>query len=265
MNPIFMRIGPVSIYWYSLFILIGLIIGIYLVIKEGKKHNLSADMITDLAFYMVPIALICARLYFVIFHFDYYSANLIEIFYVWEGGLAIHGGIIGGLCYLLYYSKKHKINPLLLTDIIVISLFLGQAIGRWGNFMNGEAFGPATTLEHLKSLHIPDFIIKGMNINNVYHIPTFFYESIGCFIGAFILILYRKRKQLKLGELTSFYLLWYGIIRFFIEGLRTDSLMLGTIKMAQLVSILMIIIGIGLFIYSYYKKKLYHEEVYHEI
>ena len=160
MNPIFIQFGPFSIYWYSIFILIALIIGIYLVIKEGKKHNLKADMITDLAFFMIPIALVCARLYFVIFHWDYYSANLIEIFYVWEGGLAIHGGIIGGLLYLLYFSKKYHINPLLLTDMIVISLFLGQAIGRWGNFMNGEAFGPATTLEHLESLHLPSFVIE---------------------------------------------------------------------------------------------------------
>ncbi len=265
MNPIFIQFGPISIYWYSIFILIALIIGIYLVIKEGKKHNLKADMITDLAFFMIPIALVCARLYFVIFHWDYYSANLIEIFYVWEGGLAIHGGIIGGLLYLLYFSKKHHIKPLLLTDIIVISLFLGQAIGRWGNFMNGEAFGPATTLEHLESLHLPSFIIDGMNINNVYHIPTFFYESIACFIVFIVLIFYRKRKQLKLGELTSFYLIWYGIIRFFIEGLRTDSLMLGPIKMAQLVSIIMVIAGIIMLIYSYKKKILYHEEEYHEV
>lgn len=265
MNPIFIQFGPISIYWYSIFILIALIIGIYLVIKEGKKHNLKADMITDLAFFMIPIALVCARLYFVIFHWDYYSANLIEIFYVWEGGLAIHGGIIGGLLYLLYFSKKHHIKPLLLTDMIVISLFLGQAIGRWGNFMNGEAFGPATTLEHLESLHLPLFIIEGMNINNVYHIPTFFYESIGCFIGFIVLLLYRRRRKLKLGELTSFYLIWYGIIRFFIEGLRTDSLMLGPIKMAQLVSIIMVISGMIVLIYSYQKKIPYHEEEYHEI
>ena len=265
MNPIFIQFGPISIYWYSIFILIALIIGIYLVIKEGKKHNLKADMITDLAFFMIPIALVCARLYFVIFHWDYYSANLIEIFYVWEGGLAIHGGIIGGLLYLLYFAKKHHLKSLLLTDMVVVSLFLGQAIGRWGNFMNGEAFGPATTLEHLESLHLPSFIIDGMNINNVYHIPTFFYESIACFIGFIVLIFYRKRKQLKLGELTSFYLIWYGIIRFFIEGLRTDSLMLGPIKMAQLVSIIMVISGMIVLIYSYQKKIPYHEEEYHEI
>lgn len=264
MNPIFMEIGSIQIYWYSIFILIGLIIGIYLVIREGKKHNISADMVTDLAFFMIPIALVCARLYFVIFHWDYYSTNLIEIFYVWEGGLAIHGGIIGGLLYLLYFSHKHHIKPLLLTDMIVISLFLGQAIGRWGNFMNGEAFGPATTLEYLQSFPIPNFIVNGMNINGTYHIPTFFYESIGCLIGAIALLLYRRRKQLKLGELTSFYLIWYGFIRFFIEGLRTDSLMLGSIKIAQFVSLVMIFIGVIIFIYSYRKKVLYHEEVYHE-
>lgn len=264
MNPVFIQIGSLSIYWYSIFILIGLIVGIFLIIKEGKKHNISSDMITDLALFMVPVAIICARIYFVIFHWDYYSANLMEILYIWEGGLAIHGAILGGLFCLLYYSKKHRIKSLLLTDMIVISLFFGQAIGRWGNFMNKEAYGPATSLEYLNSLHLPKFIIDGMNINNVYHIPTFFYESIGCLIGFLFLLLYRRKKQLKIGNLTSIYLIWYGIIRFFIEGLRTDSLMLGNLKMAQLVSITMIICGIILWIWATKNKINYHEEVYHE-
>lgn len=261
MKSVFITLGSINIYWYSIFILFALIIGVFLTIKEAKKHNVSSDLIIDLAFYLVPIAIIGARLYYVIFNFEYYSHAPMEIFYIWEGGLAIHGAIIAGFVYLVYFCHKQKIKPLLMTDILVISLFLGQAIGRWGNFMNGEAFGPATTLNYLHDMHIPDFIIKGMNIDGIYHIPTFFYESIGCIIGFIILLLIRQYKKLKLGQLTSLYLIWYGLIRFFIEGLRTDSLMLGSLKMAQIVSIAMIGIGIITWIHSNKVKIDYHKEV----
>lgn len=261
MNSIALSIGPFTIYWYSLFILTGLILGAIFAFKEAKKHGISIDEMIDMLFYTVPIAIVCARIYFVIFHIDYYSLNPIEIFFIWEGGLAIHGALLGGLACLTYFCYKRKINLLLLTDIAVISLFLGQAIGRWGNFMNGEAFGPATTLEHLQELHLPDFVINGMNIAGVYHIPTFLYESLGCIIGFIVLLLLRKSKKIKLGQLTSIYLIWYGIIRFFIEGLRTDSLMLGSLKIAQIVSILMIGIGIIIWINALKTNKNYHEEV----
>ncbi|MCI8445152.1 MAG: prolipoprotein diacylglyceryl transferase [Bacilli bacterium] len=265
MNPVAFSLGPITIYWYSLFILTGLIIGSIIGFIEAKKHQISFDFMIDLLFYMVPLAIICARIYFVAFHWDYYHFNPIEILYIWEGGLAIHGAILGGLAFLLYFTRKHDVNPLLLTDIIVISLILGQAIGRWGNFLNSEAFGPATTLSHLQSLQIPQFVIDGMYIDGIYHIPTFFYESIACFFGFFMLLLFRQRKQLKLGQLTSIYLIWYGVIRFFNEGLRTDSLMLGSLKIAQFVSIIMIGIGIILWINAVKTKRLYHKEVANEI
>lgn len=263
MNPIFIKLGPITIYWYSIFILISLILGYYLSLKEAKKHNITSDMIIDLLFYIVPIAIICARLYYVIFNFDYYSLNLVEIFYIWHGGLAIHGALLGGCAYLIYYCRKHKLSFLLMTDIIVVSLFLGQALGRWGNFMNGEAFGTATTLAQLQDLHIPSFIIKGMQIDGVYHLPTFYFESLGCIIGFIVLLLLRHKKNLQLGKLTSIYFIWYGTIRFFIESLRTDSLMIGSLKMAELVSIAMIGIGIIIWIHSSKMNKKYHEEMYH--
>lgn len=264
MNSIALSFGPFTIYWYSLFILTGLVIGSALAFYEAKKHGISVDSMIDMLFYTVPISILCARLYFVIFHLDYYSLNPIEIFYIWEGGLAIHGAMLGGIACFAYFCYKKKINLLLLTDIAVISLFLGQAIGRWGNFMNGEAFGPATTLAHLHELHIPEFIINGMNIDGIYHIPTFFYESVGCIIGFIVLLCIRNYKKLKLGQLTSIYLIWYGIIRFFIEGLRTDSLMLGSLKIAQVVSITMIGIGIIIWINAIKIKKNYHEEAVNE-
>ena len=133
-------------------------------------------------------------------------------------------------------------------DIIVVGLIIGQAIGRWGNFFNGEAHGPATTLEQLQSLFIPEFIIEGMKIGNTYYHPTFLYESLWCFIGFILILIIRRLRYIKVGQITSLYLIWYGVGRFIIESLRTDSLMFYNLKQAQIVSILMIIIGIVLFV-----------------
>ena len=135
-----------------------------------------------------------------------------------------------------------------MTDIMVVSLIIGQAIGRWGNFFNGEAYGPVTTLDFLTKLHIPDFIIKNMYINGVYHQPTFLYESVWCIIGFVILLTIRRMKYIKIGQITGIYFIWYGIGRFLIESLRTDSLMLGNLKMAQIISIIMVLTGIVLII-----------------
>ena len=163
---------------------------------------------------------------------------------IWKGGLAIHGGIIATLIFLILYSKKKKINTLLLLDVIVVGLIIAQSIGRWGNFFNGEAYGRITTLSNLKSLHLPKFIINGMYINGSYREPTFLYESIFSLMGFIVMLTVRKLKKLKVGNLTSIYLIWYGIERLFIEQLRSDSLMLGPIKVAQLVSAIAIIAGI---------------------
>ena len=197
-------------------------------------------------------------MYYVIFNFGIYKNNFIEIFRVWNGGLAIHGGIIAGLITLIFYCRKHKIELLKMTDIAAISLILAQAIGRWGNFFNSEAHGPATSLENLQGLKfIPEFIIEGMQIDGIYYHPTFFYESLWCLLGFVILIVIRKIcTHLKDGQLTCIYFMWYGIGRFFIESLRTDSLMIGSFKVAQLVSMTTILIGFLYFMYlSVFKKK----------
>jgi phosphatidylglycerol:prolipoprotein diacylglycerol transferase len=137
-----------------------------------------------------------------------------------------------------------------MMDIAVPSLIIAQAIGRWGNFFNGEAHGPETTLVNLQNMHLPEFIVDGMNIDGIYYHPTFLYESLWCVLGFLLLILIRRYyKCLKIGQLTSFYLIWYGTGRLFIESLRTDSLMLGSLKVAQIISIFMIIIGLLIFIY----------------
>lgn len=253
MNQIFLRIGNIYIYWYSVILLFAFIIGCTLVFKEAKEKNIKKEKIEDFLFYTIPISLIGARIYYVLFNLDYYLKYPVDIIKVWEGGLAIHGGIIAGFICLLYFSKKNKIKIIKMLDILVIGLIIGQIIGRWGNFMNGEAFGPVTSLEFLKKIHLPKFIIDGMFIEGKYHHPTFLYESLWNLIGLIIILVIKNTKINKEGLVTSIYLIWYGIGRFLIESLRTDSLMFFNIKIAQLVSILFILIGIIVFIY-YIKK-----------
>ena len=255
MNPILLEIGTIKIYWYSIMILTGVIIGCHMVIKESKRFNIPKEKISDMLFYTMIFGILGARVYYVIFNLDYYVNNPLDILKIWEGGLAIHGGIIAGAIYLLYYSKKHKLDTLIITDICVPGLLIGQALGRWGNFFNQEAHGPITSLEYLENLHLPKFIINGMNIDGIYYIPTFFYESLWCIIGLIIILLFRRIKKLKIGQITGFYLIWYGIGRYIIEALRTDSLMLNTLKQAQIISIIMIIIGIIIFILTIKKEK----------
>ncbi len=256
MDPI-INLGIVSIHWYSIILFIAILVGSNLAIKEAKRHGFEEDFMVNLLFLGVIVGIVGARLYYVIFNFDYYKDNLIEIFKVWNGGLAIHGGIIAGLITIAVICYKKKVNLLKILDYLVVGLILAQAIGRWGNFFNGEAHGSMTTLAHLQSLYLPQFIIDGMHINGNYYIPTFLYESVWCFIGFIIMIVLRRKKFMKVGYLTSFYLVWYGIERFFVEGLRTDSLMFFSLRVAQLVSLAMVIIGIILFVYSLKKSKKY--------
>ena len=260
MSPVAFEIGNVVIYKYSICILLAFVLGYFLALFEAKRHKITSSFISDFLFYLVPICIIGARLYYVIFSFEDYKDSLIDIFKIWEGGMAIHGGVLFGLVFLIFYTKKHKINTIKFMDIAAVSLVIGQAIGRWGNFFNQEAYGPITTLANLKSMHIPDFVIDNMLIGGNYHHPTFFYESVGCLIIFIIILIVRRFKNIKNGTVSSIYLIGYGIIRFFIESLRQDSLMLLNIKVAQLVSILFIIGGIGLLIYSITKEKKYNKE-----
>lgn len=251
MNRTILSIGNFHIYCYSVLIAAGIIIGLYLLMKEASKQNISKDTIIDIAFYTIIWGIVGARIYYVIFNIKPYLSNPISILYVWEGGLAIYGAIIAGFITLTYQAKKKNISLGKLTDMIVPSLILAQAIGRWGNFFNQEAHGGIVTLEFLKKIHIPNFIIKGMYINGNYYHPTFFYESLWCLLGFILLVIIRRLlKNSKDGTLTFIYLIWYGIGRFFIEGLRTDSLYLGIFRISQIVSIVIIIIGIIGLIYN---------------
>ena len=239
------KIFNFEIHFYSLCILLGIIIAYFLIIKESKKHNISEDKILNIIFYTILFGILGARLYYVLFNLDYYSNNISEIFMIWNGGLAIHGGIIGGLLFIYFYTKKYKINSIKIIDISIPGLAIAQAIGRWGNFFNQEAYGSVISLSTMNKLFLPKFIIKGMYIDGNYHIPTFYYESILCLLAfIIILIIRRKNNNLKEGSITAFYCIWYGVVRFIIEIFRTDSLMIGPLKQAQLISIVLIIVGI---------------------
>ncbi len=266
MDRVAVDLGPIQIYWYSIFIFIGLLVASILIFKEARRRNIDEDFLVNLIFNTIIIGLIGARLYYVLFNLPYYIANPIEIFAIWNGGLAIHGGVFAALIFIIIYCKKHEVNCLQILDIMVVGLIIGQAIGRWGNFFNGEAYGQITSLEELKEQQIPMFIINGMYILGEYRQPTFFYESTWCLSGFLAMLIIRKYKYLKRGQLTGFYLFWYGFGRFLIESMRTDSLMLGSLKMAQIVSIVFIIVGIILFFYNVFKstkedKKLYTEDL----
>lgn len=249
MDRVALDLGIIQIYWYSLFILFGILFACMVIYRESKKRNISEDFIINLAFNSIIVGIIGARAYYVLFNLDYYMSNPVEILQIWNGGLAIHGGLLTGCLFVIYYTKKNKISTLKIFDIIVVGLILGQAIGRWGNFFNQEAYGAITTAAKLQSMGIPEFVINGMYILGDYRQPTFFYESVWNFFGFFALLIIRRYPYLKEGQLSGIYLIWYSVARIIIEGMRTDSLMLGNFKVAQLVSCFLIVIGIFLFIY----------------
>lgn len=259
MSRVAFKILNFNIYWYSIFILVGVALAYLLIVNESKKHDINKNIISDLFFYTLIVGIVGARIYYVIFNLDYYLSYPSEIIKVYNGGLAIHGGIIFGILFLYFYIKKKNINFIRMLDIISPTIILAQAIGRWGNFFNKEAYGNEVTLSLLNKLCLPKFIIDGMHINNHYYFPTFFYESILCLIGFIIIMIIRKRENIKLGIQIGFYFIWYGIIRFFIEILRQDSLLLFNVKVAQLISIIFIILGIILIIKSKKEENYYKE------
>ncbi len=256
MNPYVFKIGDFGITWYSVFILTGIIIAYICIRSEAKKFGIKSDFLTNLIFWTVIIGIIGARLYYVAFEWSYYSQHLDEILKVWEGGLAIHGGLLFGCLTIILYCKKNKVSPLRILDIISPYLLIAQGLGRWGNFFNSEAHGPVTTFAKLKAMKIPEFIIYGMNIGGSYYVPTFYYEFLWCILGAIIILVIRKLKYIRLGQQIGAYMMWYSIGRFFIESYRTDSLMLGYFKIAQIMSIVLFIAGFVLVLLQLRKPKL---------
>ncbi|MCS4855905.1 prolipoprotein diacylglyceryl transferase [Staphylococcus aureus] len=247
-DPVAFNLGPLSVRWYGIIIAVGILLGYFVAQRALVKAGLHKDTLVDIIFYSALFGFIAARIYFVIFQWPYYAENPSEIIKIWHGGIAIHGGLIGGFIAGVIVCKVKNLNPFQIGDIVAPSIILAQGIGRWGNFMNHEAHGGSVSRAFLEQLHLPNFIIENMYINGQYYHPTFLYESIWDVAGFIILV--NIHKHLKLGETFFLYLIWYSIGRFFIEGLRTDSLMLtSNIRVAQLVSILLILISISLIVY----------------
>lgn len=258
MNRVAFNIFGFNVYYYSLCILLGVIVAYILITREGKKQGLSKEFTSDLIFYTLIIGILGARVYYCVFNLDYYLANPSEILKIYNGGLAIHGGVIAGLIFVYFYTKKKNVSFIKILDIVAPAVIIAQSFGRWGNFFNQEAHGGITTYQNLKNMHIPEFIINGMYIEGKYYYPTFFFESIWCLIGFIILMIARRNKNLRKGFQIGFYFIWYGIGRFFIEAFRTDSLMFFNLKIAQIVSLIGIIIGI-IIIVTNRNKKYYNE------
>ena len=229
MNRVAFTIFGLDIMWYGVLMASAMILCVLLALKEGKRVNISEDDILNLAIVSIPCGLIGARLYYVIFNWSWYSKHLSEILNFRGGGMAIHGALIGGILAGFIYTKIKKINFFKMADTVMIGIPLGQAIGRWGNYINGEAHGGPTSLPW------------GIMVNGVKVHPTFLYESIWD-LAIFIFIWsFRKKKKYE-GQLAIYYLILYSLGRFFIEGLRADSLMIGPLRMAQVISLITIIV-----------------------
>ncbi|MEL7609037.1 MAG: prolipoprotein diacylglyceryl transferase [Bacillota bacterium] len=243
-----------DIYWYGVLMAVGILVAVFFAIRESKRKKLHDDTILDLCLIIIPLGVIGARLYYVLFELDQYIKNPIKILYVWEGGLAIFGAVLGGLLGLWLYSRRKKIRFLKLADCIAPGLALAQAIGRWGNFFNQEAYGLPVTDPNLlwfplavkiDAPWLPYHMFNGEICSNPYHLATFFYESVWCFL--IFITLWSMRKRFKHdGDAFVLYLILYGFERMFIEGLRGDSLWLipDVIRVSQLLSALLFIAGV---------------------
>ncbi|MFD2761239.1 prolipoprotein diacylglyceryl transferase [Lentibacillus juripiscarius] len=253
LDRVFVEIGPLSIYWYGVIIALGAFLGLYFATKESDRLGLQKDLMTDLVVFAIPVSIIFARIYYVVFEWDrYVGAPWWDVFAIWEGGIAIHGALIGAVLTAILFARVKKVSFWQLADIAAPSLILGQAIGRWGNFMNQEAHGGPISESMFNSFHtyLPDFIMNQMCIGGVMYHPTFLYESIWN-IAVFLFLLVLRRKNPLRGEVFLSYLMAYSAGRFFIEGMRTDSLYIpGTeIRMAQFISVALIAVVIAVIVY----------------
>ena len=234
MDPIAFNIFGLDIRWYGIFIAIGMMVAILLASFTSKLKDVNYDELLNIAMIAFPIAIIGARLYYVLFEFGQYKDNLVDIFNIRQGGLAIHGGIIFGMVSALIYTRYRKENFLEFADVAAPCIIIAQAIGRWGNFFNSEAHGGPVTEAFINKF--PSFIQNGMLIDGTYYHPTFLYESIwNVLIG--LLLIYLLTKTFKAGTVFFSYIGLYSLGRFFIEGLRTDSLMFAGMRAAQMISL----------------------------
>jgi phosphatidylglycerol---prolipoprotein diacylglyceryl transferase len=240
------QLGPVSLRWYGLLIASAVLIGMALSQRLARMRQINPELVGDLVIWLIVGAIPGARLYYVLFQWNYYSQHPEQILAIWRGGIAIHGAIIGGTLAAILFSRLKKCSFWRLADVVAPSLILGQAIGRWGNFFNSEAFGSPTNAPW--KLFIPPEHRPPSSAAEAYYHPTFLYESLwNLMVFGLLMALFLQFPKLKRGTLFLVYAIAYSVGRFWIEALRTDSLMLGPLKMAQMVSLIGIVIGsIGL-------------------
>ena len=241
-NPIAFTIGGLEVRWYGVLIATGFLLAIILSYKKADSHQIDSDSVLDFAIWMIPFSIIGARLYYVIFSWDLYRYNPITVFDIRSGGLAIHGGLIAGILTAIFFCKAKQINLFNLGDLIFPQVALAQAIGRWGNFFNGEAHGGPTDLPWA-------ILVDGQRVH-----PTFLYESIWCLI-LFLLLSYMDKKRSFTGQIFMLYGMLYSAERFFVEGLRTDSLMIGSLRQAQVISAATFCLCLAIYIYRQSKYK----------
>lgn len=245
-SKIALKLGNANIYWYAIFIVLAMCIGLILMKKDDGKYNIKFENIIYLMVFLIPISFIGARIYYVIFKLDYYMKDFAKIFNFRDGGLAIYGGIIAGIITIIVYCKVNKIKVLDMLDYIAPFLPLGQAMGRWGNFFNMEAHGTEAT----------NIFRMGIIENGIYtevH-PTFLYESV-CTLIIFIILMNIRNKRKYSGEITYIYLSLYAFVRFFIEGLRTDSLMIGNLRVSQILSAIVFVTFTSIIFYKKFNLK----------
>ncbi|MHB9094265.1 MAG: prolipoprotein diacylglyceryl transferase [Eubacteriales bacterium] len=248
-DPVAFNIGPAQVRWYGILMAVAVLIGTSLARKESMRKGIDPEKILNMVIIIAPLSWLGARIYYVAFNWPVYRNDPAEIFKIWHGGLAIHGGLITAVILGYFYTRRNHLNFWEVGDLIAPSFILGQAIGRWGNFFNQEAYGYATNLPW------------AMYIGGAYRHPTFLYESLWDF-GVFLFLMwYRRKNKTIAGNVLLTYLFLYSVGRFIVEGFRTDSLMLGPLRAAQVASLLIMIVSSLIFIFrnlglgnKFYKK-----------
>ncbi|MBC5637874.1 prolipoprotein diacylglyceryl transferase [Ornithinibacillus sp. BX22] len=265
LDRVFFQLGSLPIYWYGVIIATGAFLGLYIAMKEADRIGLKKDLFVDLVVFAIPISILFARIYYVIFEWERYVGEpWWKIFAVRDGGIAIHGALIGAVLTAIVFARVKKIPFWQLADVAAPSLILGQAIGRWGNFMNQEAHGGPIMSQNVIDTHyslLPDFIMDQMCIGGTYYYPTFLYESLWNIVVLILLLWLRRRNPIR-GTVFLTYLAAYSVGRFFIEGMRTDSLyIVGNLRTAQFLSVLLIVGAIVFIIYRYKTVKERYQDV----
>lgn len=227
--PSTIQLGPLTIHFYGLIIAVGMLLAVLYASKRSKEFGLKEDDLIDGVLWVTPFAIICARLYYCIFEWDQYASNPISILYIWNGGLAIYGGVLGAVIGLSVFCKVRKIKATAMMDVVALGLLIGQSVGRWGNFMNREAFGAPT--DSFLRMGLYDTATGAVE----YYHPTFLYESLWNFVG-FLLLHFLSKKRKYDGQVALGYVAWYGLGRAFIEGLRMDSLYWGPFRVSQVLA-----------------------------